>query len=170
MNCVRWSIGEASLHGMGTSLVPGQCVGCHPCPWTKLLPMCPARTQRGLTGRWSGPAAPAAQRLCVRRLVLENSVLKRTGQLWKIGSTICVVLVGGALLFYGIATDASKDHGLTWILAGILLTFAGLFFACIAVRCPTCRARWVGLAVSERSSGTYGTWLVALSACPKCGA
>jgi len=25
-------------------LVPGQCFGCHPCPWTKLLPMCPDRT------------------------------------------------------------------------------------------------------------------------------
>src|SRR6266850_7876017 len=44
MNWVRWSMGEASLHGMGTSLVPGQCFGCHPCPWTKLLPMCPDRT------------------------------------------------------------------------------------------------------------------------------
>jgi len=28
-----------------TSLVPGQCFGCHPCSWTKLLPMCPDRTQ-----------------------------------------------------------------------------------------------------------------------------
>src|SRR6266705_5039426 len=44
MNCVRWSMGDASLHGMSTSWVPGQCFGCYPCPWTKLLPMCPDRT------------------------------------------------------------------------------------------------------------------------------
>src|ERR1700693_3160178 len=44
MNCVRWSIGDASFHGMGTSLVPHQDFACHPCPWTKLLPMCPDRT------------------------------------------------------------------------------------------------------------------------------
>src|SRR5437899_6455456 len=44
MNCVRWSMGDASLHGMGTSSVPGQCFGCYPCPWTKLLPMSPDRT------------------------------------------------------------------------------------------------------------------------------
>src|SRR5437667_2773176 len=49
MNCVRWSMGDASLHGMGTSWVPGQCFGCYPCPWTKLLPMCPDRTNNGLT-------------------------------------------------------------------------------------------------------------------------
>src|SRR3989442_15917803 len=47
MNCVRWSMGDASLHGMGTSSVPGQCFGCYPCPWTKLLPMSPDRTPRG---------------------------------------------------------------------------------------------------------------------------
>src|SRR5947207_12445577 len=44
MNCVRWSMGDVSLHGIGTSLVPCQSLGCHPCRWTKLLPMCPDRT------------------------------------------------------------------------------------------------------------------------------
>src|SRR5881396_3539360 len=49
MNCVRWSMGDASLHGMGTEEVPGQCFGCYPCPWTKLLPMSPDRTGKDLT-------------------------------------------------------------------------------------------------------------------------
>jgi hypothetical protein len=44
MNCVRWSMGDAALHGIGTSLVPCQCFGCHPCLRTKLLPMSPDRT------------------------------------------------------------------------------------------------------------------------------
>ncbi len=39
-----WPVGDASLHGMGTSLVPRQDFACYPCPWTKLLPMCPDRT------------------------------------------------------------------------------------------------------------------------------
>src|SRR6266568_6761584 len=56
MNCVRWSMGDASLHGMGTSWVPGQCFGCYPCPRTKLLPMSPDRTDRGLTNGSSSPA------------------------------------------------------------------------------------------------------------------
>src|ERR1700693_3424459 len=55
MNCVRWSIGDASFHGMGTSLVPHQDFACHPCPWTKLLPMCPDRTQCPLTSQCTGP-------------------------------------------------------------------------------------------------------------------
>src|SRR5881296_1218242 len=55
MNCVRWSMGDASLHGMSTSWVPGQCFGCYPCPWTKLLPMSPDRTP----SRRSSLPAPA---------------------------------------------------------------------------------------------------------------
>src|SRR5207247_7556575 len=58
MNCVRWSIGDASLHGMGTSLVPCQCFGCHLCPWTKLLPMCPDRTLRA-SNKSLKPTPPA---------------------------------------------------------------------------------------------------------------
>src|SRR5437879_3214398 len=61
MNCVRWSIGDASLHGMGTSLVPCQCFGCHLCPWTKLLPMCPDRTTDALTSQCNGPGARVAR-------------------------------------------------------------------------------------------------------------
>ncbi len=101
--------------------------------------------------------------------MLENAVLRRTGQLWRIQSAICVVLVGGVLLFYGIAASTAESNGLLWILAGIVLTFGGLFFACVSVRCPRCHARWVWMAVSERSSSTYGTWLAALSAGPRCG-
>jgi hypothetical protein len=37
-------MGDASLHGMGTSFGAHQCFGCYPCPWTKLLPMSPDRT------------------------------------------------------------------------------------------------------------------------------
>src|SRR6266545_452903 len=83
--------------------------------------------------------------------------------------TVPVVLVGGGFLFYGIAADTSNGDGLLWILSGMVLTLGGLLFACIGVRCPKCRARWVWMAVSERCSTTYGTWLIALSACPRCG-
>src|SRR5947209_20578158 len=67
MNCVRWSMGDASLHGMGTSSVPGQCFGCYPCPWTKLLPMCPDRTRETANSAFERAAgspalAAAAQR------------------------------------------------------------------------------------------------------------
>src|SRR5437879_823481 len=58
MNCVRWSMGDASLHGMGTSSVPGQCFGCYPCPWTKLLPMSPDRTLRA-SNKSLKPTPPA---------------------------------------------------------------------------------------------------------------
>jgi len=106
----------------------------------------------------------------VRRIMLEHSVLARTGQLWKVQSAICAVLVGGAALVYGIASDTREGTGLVWIVAGLLLALGGFVVACIGVSCPKCGARWVWMAVSQRTVGGYGTWLFALSRCPKCHA
>jgi len=102
--------------------------------------------------------------------MLENSVLARTGQLWKVQGAICAVLGGGAALLCGIASDSGESAGLLWIVVGLLLGLGGLAFACLTVSCPRCGARWVWVAVSQRSAGAYGTWLVALSRCPKCDA
>lgn len=44
---------------MGTSLVPYQDFVCHPCPWTKLLPMCPDRTTFGRYFKVKWPLAAA---------------------------------------------------------------------------------------------------------------
>ena len=97
-------------------------------------------------------------------------MLARSGQLWKVVGATCAVFLGGAALLYGVASDTADRAGLLWIVAGMLLAFGGLTFACAAVRCPKCGARWVWMAVSQRSSSEYGTWLVALSRCPKCDA
>jgi len=102
--------------------------------------------------------------------MFKDSVLARTGQLWKVQGAICTVLVGGAVLVYGIASETPDGAGLLWIAAGLLLALGGLSFACVGVSCPKCGARWVWMAVSQRSSSAYGTWLVALSSCPKCAA
>ena len=106
----------------------------------------------------------------VRRIMFQNSVLVRTSQLWKVQGAIFAVLVGGVALVYGIASDTGEGAGLRWIVAGLLLVLGGLAFACVGVSCPKCGARWVWMAVSQRSASAYGTWLAALSHCPKCDA
>ena len=102
--------------------------------------------------------------------MFQNSVLARTGQLWKVQGAICAILVGGVALFYGIASDTGEGAGLLWIAVGLLLVLGGLAFACVGVSCPKCGARWVWMAVSQRSASAYGTWLIALSRCAKCDA
>lgn len=102
--------------------------------------------------------------------MFENSVLARTGQLWKVQVGICAVLVGGVALFYGIVSDTEGGGGLLWIVAGLLLVLGGLAFGCVGVSCPQCGARWVWMAVSQRNVSAYGTWLGSLSSCPMCDA
>ena len=102
--------------------------------------------------------------------MLENSVLARSGQLWKVLGAICAISVGGAALLYGVISNTADGGGLLWIVTGMLLTFGGLAFACLRVRCPKCGARWVWMAVSQQNSREYGTWLITLPHCPKCAA
>jgi len=93
--------------------------------------------------------------------MLEGSVLARTDQVWKVLVAVCVVFVGGATLFYGVVSNTPNGAGSLWIVGGMLLTFAGLAYACLSVRCAKCGARWVWMAVSQQGSSEYGTWLVA---------
>src|SRR5437879_2303140 len=83
MNCVRWSMGDAALHGIGTSLVPCQCFGCHPCLRTKLLPMSLDRTKGGLTSRSNGPGTRVARArpLSVRVMRLSNAIIALSARL-----------------------------------------------------------------------------------------
>jgi hypothetical protein len=102
--------------------------------------------------------------------MLEHSVLAKTGQLWKLWTALGGLAIGGMVLFYGLAMGTGDGAGGWWALAGTLMVFASLGFACASVSCPKCGARWVWMAVSQRDSGEYGAWLVALSSCPTCKA
>jgi hypothetical protein len=102
--------------------------------------------------------------------MLEHSVLAKTGQLWKVWTALAGVVVGGVALLYGVGINV-RGGGDGWLaLAGMLLVFGSLGFASASVSCPKCGARWVWMAVSQRDSHEYGTWLISLSSCPRCQA
>src|SRR5215470_11563697 len=70
MNCVRWSMGDAALHGIGTSLVPASLSGvthvpglnCYLCPRTVPLSRLTQRCSRTDALVASRPLASAAER------------------------------------------------------------------------------------------------------------
>src|SRR5438552_13468688 len=52
MNCLRWSMGDVSSHGIEGLLRPRTVARkCHPCPRTVLLPLSPDRTLRHANSR-----------------------------------------------------------------------------------------------------------------------
>src|SRR5881396_2441916 len=60
MNCVLWSMGDAFLHGMGTSSGARQCGVTH-VPGLKCYLCLRTVPSALLPSDWSGPASPVAQ-------------------------------------------------------------------------------------------------------------
>src|SRR5690348_14212923 len=89
------------------------------------------------------------------------SVLKTTGQWWKAVLSFVSILGGGALMYYGL----SHSSAIVPILSGIVVVALGFVFACTAIRCPLCRARWVWLGVNGQNSRQWLAWLLMQTEC-----
>jgi hypothetical protein len=101
-------------------------------------------------------------------LMYEEPVIRKTGQWWKLGLAFGGVITGGALMFGGLSVLASTQIAVFAVFSGIFLGMSSFIYACSAIRCPSCGARWIWLGVSRNSSGQWLHWLLNQSSCPKC--
>lgn len=89
--------------------------------------------------------------------MLPNSVIRATGQNWKLGLAILSLLVGSfAPLFHG--------SGISWT-GGTVLACAGYAYGLLAIRCPDCGIRWFWQAALQAE--LYKP-LMTQSNCPSC--
>ncbi len=106
------------------------------------------------------------------RLISEQSVLRRAGQAWKLQLAFVGLLVAGVLMVWAQLqiTSFTAEQFTLLTLSGVLIGLVSLFGACIAIRCPACRAKWLWQAVRTKHSGSWLAWLLDQKACPTCGA
>jgi hypothetical protein len=88
---------------------------------------------------------------------VQNSVLARTGQMWKLVLAVLLLLVGSFVPFF-------EASGLSWT-AGTILAIVGYAFGCYAICCPACGNRWLWSAALDAS---HYKPLFTGSACPMC--
>jgi hypothetical protein len=105
-------------------------------------------------------------------MIAESSIIRASGQWWKLVAAFWTIVAGGLLMWAGISMlQPGAPHSvLALLIGGVLSVFLGLAFACVAVRCQSCGARWVWLSVNGQSARNYGQWLLSLSECPVCHA
>jgi hypothetical protein len=89
--------------------------------------------------------------------MFENSVLARTGQLWKVSLAV-IALVAGSIV------PAFPAAGMSWT-AGTVLAIAGYAAGVLFTRCPSCGERWFWTALIR--SELYKP-LFTQSDCPSC--
>lgn len=72
---------------------------------------------------------------------MNQSVIYRTGQSWKLILGVGALLAGSILPIW-------PATGLDWV-SGTVLAVAGYVFACVAIRCPACGNRWFWTAAMQ---------------------
>lgn len=89
--------------------------------------------------------------------MFSQSVISRTGQLWKFWLGVIAVLAGSI-------APSVEAAGISWI-AGTILAVAGYGLTVALTRCPACQERWLWKALLD--AGLYGP-LFKEPACPFC--
>ena len=100
--------------------------------------------------------------------MFEDSVIRKTGQLWKMYLFFWGVVIGGLVMFYGLANLGNAEIGFALSLSGMGVGIFSFIFGCVSIRCPKCNARWLWQGVSGKSSKEWLHWLLSHSECPKC--
>src|SRR3989337_2744740 len=100
--------------------------------------------------------------------MFNNSVIRRTGQLWK-GTLFCTLfLLGVFTMFAGLVTLGGGEQIASFVLviAGMTLAIISTVIALTTIRCPKCGVRWFWLAVKSQRAGTWLIWIMCQTRCP----
>jgi len=98
-----------------------------------------------------------------------TSLLRKSGQWWKLQISIIVIVIGFALMFGGLIHIHKSNISFLYTLFGILLGLGAFVFACVAIRCPSCGAYWFWDTVSKEKAGEWILLLLKADKCNVCG-
>ena len=97
-----------------------------------------------------------------------DSVIRKTGQGWKIQVGFWLMVAGGFLMF-AVELFIDSDEFYSLLSIGLLMSFIGIVFLMSTVHCPKCKANWIWMAASKRGiTEKWGKGLLMLTDCPEC--
>jgi ABC-type cobalamin transport system permease subunit len=101
--------------------------------------------------------------------MFDQSYLRSTGQLWKVGLFMVAPICGVLLICVSLVMFAHRTQLAAFLLlAGISVTLVGLVWGCLAIRCPQCQTRLLWKALQGQAHQNWLTWLLSFSVCPYC--
>ncbi len=98
-----------------------------------------------------------------------ETVMYRTGQLWKIRTMFVCGYLSLFITFGPLLIDSVPDHwNIYFYTTGFIIAISGLILS-FSIRCPICRSHWAYSHAARISySDGWPNWLVALKNCPGC--
>jgi len=88
---------------------------------------------------------------------MAGSVIRQTGQAWKLAISFAAMLAGSVLPVF-------ESLGMSWTV-GSVIAIAGYGFGLAAIRCPECNDRWFWSALMKAE---WYLPLMTKPACPAC--
>jgi hypothetical protein len=89
--------------------------------------------------------------------MFNNSVISRSGQMWKLMLAVIALLVGSF-------APLAPVTGITWT-SGTVIAIVGYLYGMVAIRCGNCKRMWFWEAAKD--AGLYGP-LFKGHECPNC--
>ncbi|MFH2048885.1 MAG: hypothetical protein ABIJ12_05520 [bacterium] len=82
-----------------------------------------------------------------------NSIIKKSGQLWELCFLTILGAFGSFSLFYGIKTIDIKPDSYTifFMLSGFIAILISFIFGIVSIRCPKCKSQWFWQGMSKHS-------------------
>jgi hypothetical protein len=102
--------------------------------------------------------------------MFDSSVIKRTGQWWKVLLALWGGLAFGAAAFVAARVIQPVGWSGPLTLSGSLAGVGCFAFLCWSIRCPRCGARWYWLSVSDSAAKGWDRHVLLRPTCPACGA
>src|SRR6185437_2483512 len=96
----------------------------------------------------------------------EDSLLYRTGQLWKLRFLLGVYVA--LLIMIGAPLETDSAWFAPVMALSAIVAAASLAVPWWSIRCPRCRAAWFWLAISQKHNVGWYKWLSTLPSCPVC--
>jgi hypothetical protein len=98
-----------------------------------------------------------------------QSVVTRTGQVWKLRLMPIGVALGSPLILIAVWHQYALPRGyfISVLLIGLFINLFALVFPALAIRCPRCGSHWLWAAYRKPHKIWY-RWLMTLISCPVC--
>jgi len=92
-----------------------------------------------------------------------NTVMKASGQIWKIYITTVGIWIGISLSIIGILGN------IYYVPIGLVLGLFSIAYCCLAIRCPECGQHWYWQAIKRGMKFGWLKRLIYQSECQSCG-
>lgn len=102
--------------------------------------------------------------------MFDDSIIKRTNQLWKFLVGFVILLASFGLMLHGFLSIESMEAGTFAVLflTAIFFAFTSFVWQVLAIRCPSCGAHWFWISVKSQNQANWLIWLLKQRECPKC--